>query len=255
MIELKTPTEIAAMREAGRVVAATLATVQQHATVGTSLRNLDEIARAVITDGGAKPSFLHYHPHFAPTPFPAVICTSVNDVIVHGIPSDYRLAEGDLLSVDCGAYIDGWHGDSAISFTVGRARPADVRLIESTREALEAGIAAAQPGNRIGDIAAAVGRGARQAGYGIPPDFGGHGVGRAMHEAPSVPNDGRQGRGLPLQAGLVLAIEPMFLAGGKDGYTVDSDGWSLRTVDGSRAAHAEHTVAVTDDGPQVLTVP
>ncbi len=255
MIELKTPTEIAAMQEAGRVVAATLATVQQHATVGTSLRNLDEIARAVITDGGAKPSFLHYHPHFAPTPFPAVICTSVNDVIVHGIPSDYRLADGDLLSVDCGAYIDGWHGDSAISFTVGRARPADVRLIESTREALEAGIAAAQPGNRIGDIAAAVGGSARRAGYGIPPDFGGHGVGRAMHEAPSVPNDGRQGRGLPLQPGLVLAIEPMFLAGGKDGYTVDSDGWSLRTVDGSRAAHAEHTVAVTDDGPQVLTAP
>ncbi|MFW6091461.1 MAG: type I methionyl aminopeptidase [Actinomycetota bacterium] len=255
MIELKTPTEIAAMREAGRVVAATLATVQRHATVGTSLQNLDEIARAVITDGGAKPSFLHYHPHFAPTPFPAVICTSVNDVIVHGIPTDYRLADGDLLSVDCGAYIDGWHGDAAISFTVGRARPADQRLIETTHEALEAGIAAAQPGNRIGDIAAAVGRGARRAGYGIPPDFGGHGVGRAMHEAPSVPNDGRQGRGLLLQTGLVLAIEPMFLAGGRDGYTVDSDGWSLRTVDGTRAAHAEHTVAVTDDGPQVLTTP
>lgn len=255
MIELKTPTEIEAMRQAGRVVAAALAAVERQATAGTSLLHLDEIARAVIADGGAKPSFLHYHPHFAPTPFPAVICTSVNDVIVHGIPTRYRLRDGDLVSIDCGAHVDGWHADSAVSFTVGQARAADRRLIESTVAALDAAIAVAQPGRRLGDISSAIGTIARTAGYGIPPDFGGHGIGRAMHEAPSVPNNGRQGRGLLLQPGLVLAIEPMFLAGGKDAYTVGADGWSLKTTDGSRAAHAEHTVAITDDGPRVLTAP
>lgn len=253
MIELKTPAEIAAMREAGRVVATTLAAVQQAAAVGTALRDLDELARTVIADGGAEPSFLGYHPPFAPTPFPGVICASVNDVIVHGIPSDYRLADGDLLSIDCGAYIDGWHGDSAISFVVGAARPDDLRLIETARQALAEGIDAARPGNHIGDIAAAVGAVCRDAGYGIPPDFGGHGIGRAMHEPPGVPNEGRQGRGMPLRPGLVLAIEPMLLAGGQDAYAVDGDGWSLRTTDGSRAAHAEHTVAITESRPEVLT--
>lgn len=255
MIELKTPAEIAAMREAGRVVTTTLAAVRDAATTGTSLRELDELARTVIADGGAKPSFLGYHPPFAPTPFPGVICTSVNDVIVHGIPSEYRLADGDLLSIDCGAYIDGWHGDSAISFVVGTTRPDDLRLVDTAQQALTAGIDAARPGNHIGDIAAAISAACRASGYGIPPDFGGHGIGRAMHEPPGVPNEGRPGKGLPMRPGLVLAIEPMLLAGGQDAYTVGADGWSLSTTDGSRAAHAEHTVAVTESGPEILTAP
>src|SRR5690606_3658604 len=150
---------------------------------------------------------------------------------------------------------DGWHGDSAISFVVGNARPQDLRLIATAEAALEAGIAAATPGNRMGDISAAIEAIGRRAGYGIPADFGGHGIGRAMHEPPGVPNTGTPGRGLPLRPGLVLAIEPMLLAGGVDAYSTDADGWALRTTDGSRAAHAEHTVAITDQGPQVLTLP
>lgn len=255
MIELKTPGEIDAMREAGRVVARVLAAAREQARPGTSLRDLDELARSIMADAGAKPSFLHYLPHFAPTPFPAVVCTSVNDVIVHGIPTGYRLADGDLLSVDCGAHIDGWHGDAAVSFVVGRPDPDDEVLVSTARTALDAGIAAARPGARMGDIGHAIATIGRRAGYGIPADFGGHGIGRAMHEAPSVPNDARQGRGLVLRPGMVLAIEPMFMAGGSDSYVVDDDGWSLKTPDGSRAAHAEHTVAITEDGPRVLTVP
>lgn len=201
MIELKTPTEIAAMRQAGQVVAATPAGARQAAAVGTTLLDLDDVARTIIADGGARPSFLGYHPPFAPTPFPGVICTSVNDVIVHGIPSRYRLADRDLVSIDCGADVDGWHGDAAISFVVGRAREDDVQLIETAHTALEAGIAAARPGNRMGDIAAAIAAVGRAGGYGIPPDFGGHGIGRAMHEPPGVPNNGSQGRGLPSAPG------------------------------------------------------
>ncbi|MET8013655.1 type I methionyl aminopeptidase [Streptomyces sp. NPDC005271] len=255
MVEIKTDTSLDAMREAGRVVAQALAAVQRAAAVGVSLRELDETAREVLREAGAGSPFLGYRPQFAPTHFPAVICASVNDAIVHGIPDGYRLRDGDLLSVDCGATIDGWTGDAAVSFTVGTPRPADLRLIEATRRALEAGIAAAVAGARVGDISHAVGAVGRAAGYGIPADFGGHGVGRRMHEDPAVPNEGRPGRGYPLRHGLVLAIEPMFLAGGRDAYTTDPDGWTLRTADGSRAAHSEHTVAITDEGPRVLTAP
>jgi methionyl aminopeptidase len=207
----------------------------------------------VLREAGASSPFLGYRPSFAPTPFPAVICASVNDAIVHGVPTGYRLRDGDLLSVDCGAELDGWVGDSAISFVVGRPRPADLRLVETAERALAAGIGAAVAGNRIGDIAHAVGRVCRAAGYGIPQGFGGHGVGRRMHEDPEVPNEGRPGRGLPLRPGMVLAIEPMLIASGRDDYCTAADGWTLRTTDGSRAAHAEHTVAVTDAGPRILT--
>ncbi|MET7905083.1 type I methionyl aminopeptidase [Streptomyces sp. NPDC005355] len=255
MVEIKTDASLDAMREAGRVVGMALAAVQRAAAVGVSLRELDEAARAVLREAGAESPFLGYRPQFAPTPFPAVICASVNNAIVHGIPDGYRLHDGDLLSVDCGATVDGWTGDAAVSFTVGTPRPADLRLIEATRRALEAGIAAAVAGARIGDISHAVGAVGRAAGYGIPADFGGHGIGRRMHEDPPVPNEGRPGRGYPLRHGLVLAIEPMFLAGGRDAYTTDADGWTLRTADGSRAAHSEHTVAITDEGPRVLTAP
>lgn len=253
MVQLKTETSLAAMREAGRVVAQMLNAVRGAAKIGVSLRELDAVAHEVLRGAGAGSPFLHYHPHFAPVPFPAVICASVNDAIVHGVPGGYRLRDGDLVSIDAGATLDGWAGDSAISFIVGRARPADTLLIDTAYAALEAGIAAATVGNRIGDIAHAIGTVCRAAGYGIPEGFGGHGIGRAMHEDPSVPNEGRPGRGLPLRHGMVLAIEPMLIAGGGDYFRPDPDGWTLRTTDGSRAAHAEHTVAITDDGPRILT--
>jgi methionyl aminopeptidase len=255
MIELKTRTELDAMRAAGRVVAAALAAMRERAAVGVTLLDLDAVAAQVIADARATPSFLHYQPRFAPTPYPATICASVNDAVVHGIPTGYQLADGDLLSIDCGAHLDGWCGDAAISFVVGSPDPRDIALVDATERALSAGIAAARPGNRLGDVSHAVGQVARRGGYGLLADYGGHGVGRAMHEPPHVPNEGRPGRGPRLVVGLVLAIEPMLIAGGRDGYRVDPDGWTLRTADGSRAAHAEHTVAITEDGPVVLTAP
>ncbi|MGW7302967.1 type I methionyl aminopeptidase [Streptomyces sp. NPDC054829] len=253
MVELKTNTSIDAMHTAGQVLARALTAVRQAADVGVSLLELDEVARGVLRGAGADSPFLGYRPSFAPTPFPAVICASVNDAIVHGIPTAYRLRDGDLVSIDCGARLDGWASDSAISFTVGRPRPADVRLIGTAERALAAGIEAAVVGNRIGDIAHAIGTVCRGAGYGIPDGFGGHGIGRHMHEDPSVPNEGRPHRGMRLRHGMVLAIEPMLIAGGTDGYHAAPDGWTLKTNDGSRAAHAEHTVAITEDGPRVLT--
>ncbi|GGS02965.1 methionine aminopeptidase [Streptomyces humidus] len=253
MVELKTDTSIDAMYEAGQVVSRALTAVRQAADVGVSLVELDEVAHDVLREAGASSPFLGYRPSFAPTPFPAVICASVNDAIVHGIPTRDRLRDGDLVSIDCGAELNGWVGDSAISFTVGRARPEDVRLIEAAERALAVGIEAAVVGNRVGDIAHAIGTVCRGAGYGIMDDFGGHGVGRHMHEDPAIPNEGRPGRGLPLRHGMVIAIEPMLIAGGGDDYHCASDGWTLRTNDGSRAAHTEHTVAITDSGPRVLT--
>ncbi|MEU3556085.1 type I methionyl aminopeptidase [Streptomyces fragilis] len=255
MVEIKTDAALDAMREAGRVVGQALAAVREAAAVGVSLRELDEAAREVLEKAGATSPFLGYRPSFAPVPFPAVICTSVNDAVVHGIPTGYRLADGDLVSVDCGARLDGWTGDAAITFTVGTPRPADVALIDATSRALDAGIAAARVGGRMGDISHAIGSVAREAGCGMPADFGGHGIGRQMHEDPHVPNRGRPGRGYPLRHGLVLAIEPMLMAGGHDAYHTDPDGWTLRTTDGSRAAHIEHTVAITDQGPRILTLP
>ncbi|MER5195118.1 type I methionyl aminopeptidase [Streptomyces sp. NPDC002755] len=253
MVELKTDTSIEAMYAAGQVVARALTAVRDAADVGVSLLELNELAQDVLREAGATSPFLGYRPSFAMTPFPAVLCASVNDAIVHGIPTGYRLRDGDLLSADFGATLDGWAGDSAISFVVGTPRPADVRLIETAERALAAGIEAAVVGNRIGDIAHAIGTVCRSAGYGIPEGFGGHGIGRHMHEDPSVPNEGRPGRGYPLRHGMAIAIEPMLIASGKDGYHEAEDGWTLCTNDGSRAAHAEHTVAITDSGPRILT--
>jgi len=254
MVEIKTDQALDAMREAGRVVARALAASREAAAVGVTLKDLDEAAHAAIRDAGASSPFLNYHPSFAPTPFPAVICASVNDTIVHGIPGSYRLRDGDLVSIDCGATLDGWTGDAAVSFIVGIPRPADLLLIETAEKALAAGIAAATAGARIGDISHAVGSVGRSAHYGIPSGFGGHGIGRHMHEDPHVPNEGRPGRGYRLRHGLALAIEPMLMAGGSDTYVTAPDGWALRTADGSRAAHAEHTVAITDGGPRILTL-
>ena len=255
MVEIKTPGEIEAIRSAGQVVARILAAVRAQARPGTRLADLDEVARGVLTQAGATSPFLGYQPASAPVPYPAAICVSVNDAALHGIPGQRRLAEGDLVSVDAGAVLDGWTADAAVSFTIGPPRPADTRLIATTREALRAGIAAAVPGARTGDISAAIGGVGRAAGYGICRQFGGHGVGRAMHEDPHIPNEGRAGHGHRLRPGLVIAIEPWFLAGGRDSCRIARDGWTVLSDDGSRAAHIEHTIAVTDDGPRVLTSP
>ncbi len=253
MIELKSAGELDAIGAAGAVVGSVLSELSQRAAPGVSPHELNEIAVEKIAESGSRPSFLDYHPGFAPFPYPAVICASVNDAVVHSIPSRQPLRDGDLLSIDLAVHLDGWCADAAFSTVIGSARDGDLDLIDTTERALQAGIAAAVPGARIGDIAHAIGKVGRAGRYGLLANHGGHGVGRAMHEAPFVPNEGRRRRGYRLLPGLVLALEPMFLAGGRDDYQLDPDGWTLRTADGSRAAHAEHTIAVTDDGPRILT--
>ncbi|MEV5496835.1 type I methionyl aminopeptidase [Nonomuraea fuscirosea] len=255
MIELKSAGEIAAMREAGRVVAAVQSAVRDRADIGVTLRQLDEVARTVLEEAKAGASFLGYHPSFGATPYPGVICTSVNGTMLHGLPTSYRLRDGDLLSVDCGAIVDGWHADGTVSLTVGHARAEDLKLIRVAEETLAAGIEAAVPGGRMGDIGHAMSTVGRGAGYGMQNDFGGHGIGRSMHESPWVPNEARPGRGLRLRPGLVIAIEPSLMAGGGDEYYMADDGWSVCSADGSRSVHVEHTVAITENGPVVLTLP
>jgi len=252
MGQLKTPAEITAMRPAGKFIASVLVSLRDHAKVGVSLRDLDAHAHALIDAAGAHSVYLGYHPSFGAIPYPGVLCTSVNDAALHGLPSDYVLVDGDVLSVDFAAQVQGWVADSAITFQVGTPTAAATKLIDTTERALAAGIAAALPGNRMGDISAAIGAVGRASGYGINADFGGHGVGRTMHEDPHVPNLGRAGTGQKLKPGLVIAIEPWFMAGG-DEYVIDPDGWTIHTADGSIAAHAEHTVAITKDGPIILT--
>ena len=252
MIELRTAAEIEQMRPAGRFVADVLTRLSAAADVGVNLLELDALAHDLIREHGAKSCYIDYHPSFGAMPFGKVLCTSVNDAVLHGLPHDYRLRDGDLLSLDFAASVDGWVSDSAISLVVGTPDPADLRLIEVASDALEAGIGAAQAGSRIGDISAAIAAVAHGAGLSINTDFGGHGVGRTMHGDPHVPNNGRGGRGYPLKPGLVIAIEPWFLQSTDELYT-DADGWTLRSGDGSRGAHMEHTIAVTEDGPIVLT--
>jgi methionyl aminopeptidase len=254
VVELKTQAEITAMAAAGAVVAEALRAVAAAATPGRTTADLDRVAADVLAAHGATSPFLNYHPRWAPSPFPAVLCVSVNDAVVHGVPNDTVLADGDLVSVDFGAILNGWCGDAARSFVVGTPRPADTELIKTTDAALAAGIAAARPGNTLGDVGHAIAAVARQAGYGLLADHGGHGIGRTMHEAPHVPNEGRRGKGLKLRSGLVIAIEPMLIADGTDDYVHDPDGWTLRTATGARAAHSEHTVAVTPDGAQILSL-
>ena len=252
MIELRTPAEIEQMRPAGAFVARVLQATAAAAKVGVNLLALDRLAHEMIRSEGAESCYIDYHPSFGASPFGKVICTSVNDAVLHGLPHDYALRDGDLLSLDFAASVDGWVADSAISIVVGTPRDADLRLIETTTRALDAGIAAATVGNRIGDISAAIAAVAHADGLRINTDFGGHGVGRTMHGDPHIPNNGRAGRGLPLRDGLVVAIEPWFLLR-TDKIFTDPDGWTLRAADGSRGAHMEHTVAITDAGPVVLT--
>lgn len=252
MIELRTPAEIEAMRPAGRFVAEVLATLRDETTVGTNLLAIDRRAHDMIRRAGATSCYIDYHPSFGAMPFGKVICTSINDAVLHGLPHDYALRDGDLVTLDFAASVDGWVADSAISFVVGTPRDEDLALIATTVRALDAAIETSVVGNRIGDISHAVAEIARADGYLINTDFGGHGVGRTMHGDPHVPNDGKPGRGYPLRAGLVVALEPWFLQT-TDELVTDADGWTLRSADGSRGAHSEHTIAVTDEGPIVLT--
>lgn len=253
-VPARTPGELDAMAAAGSVVASALREVQQAAAPGVSTKDLDEVAESVIRQAGGTPSFLGYHG------FPASICSSVNDRVVHGIPAaEEALAYGDLVSIDCGAIIDGWHGDAAVTFGVGALIPADEALSAATRQAMEAGIAAMLPGNRLTDVSHAIEQGTRAAesahgrSYGIVAGYGGHAIGQRMHMDPFLPNEGEPGRGPWLVAGSVLAIEPMLTLGTTRTRILD-DEWTVVTTDGSRAAHWEHTVAVTDDGPRILTL-
>lgn len=243
----KTAEQVQRMRVAGLVVAETLAEVRSAIGPGVTPRDLDALAAEAITRRGAVPSFLGYHG------YPATICTSVNDVVVHGIPDDRPLAPGDVISVDCGAIVDGWHGDAAITVGVGELAEPVQALVAACEAALWAGIAVMTPQSRLGDIGAAVERRVRASGrYGILTDFTGHGIGTAMHEPPLVPNYRTRRRGPRLDVGVVLAIEPMITLGSPQ-VSVDPDGWTVRTDDGSVSAHVEHTVAVTEQGPWVLT--
>lgn len=252
MIELRTPAEIDAMRPAGRFVAEVLATLRDETKVGINLLHLDRRAHDMIRKAGAESCYIDYHPSFGASPFGKVLCTSINDGVLHGLPHDYVLRDGDLVSLDFAASVDGWVADSAVSFVVGTPRDEDLALIDATQRALAAAIDASTVGHRIGDISAAIAAVARAEGLSINMDFGGHGVGRTMHGDPHVANDGKAGRGYPLRAGLVLALEPWFLQT-TDELVTDPDGWTLRSADGSRGAHSEHTVAITADGPIVLT--
>ncbi|QEN12786.1 type I methionyl aminopeptidase [Mycolicibacterium sp. ELW1] len=252
-VPARTPGELDAMAAAGAVVAAALRAVQAAAAPGVSTKDLDDVAESVIRQANGTPSFLGYHG------YPASICSSVNDRVVHGIPMpDEKLEAGDLVSIDCGAIIDGWHGDAAVTFGIGTLIAMDEALSAATKQSMEAGIAAMIPGNRLTDVSHAIETGTRTAEqtygrrFGIVAGYGGHGIGRAMHMDPFLPNEGEPGRGPTLIVGSVLAIEPM-LTLGTTKTRILADEWTVVTADGSRAAHWEHTVAVTDDGPRILT--
>ena len=254
MVTRKSRSEIERMRRAGQIVAEVLALVESELRPGVSTAHLDRIAEKHIRAAGAVPSFKGYPGINPRRPFPASVCISIDDEIVHGIPGDRKIREGQIISVDAGAIVDGWHGDGARTFFVGEPPPKVRQLIDLTRVAMLAGIAAAVPGNHIEDISGAVEDVAARAGFGIVRQFVGHGIGTAMHEEPQVPNyrTGRSGR--KLEPGICLAIEPMFTLGGDD-TRIQPDDWTVVTRDGSLAAHFEHSIAVTTDGPQILTLP
>lgn len=251
-IEIKTADQLAVMRRAGLVVAEALSAIEAASAPGVTTRELDELARDVLSTRGATSSFLGYKAHGV-IPYPAVICASVNDEVVHGIPGDRALQDGDLLSVDFGAIVDGWNGDAAVTILVGQVAPEVVALSEATKAALWAGLAAARPGGRLTDISHAVETTLDAAGpFGIVAEYGGHGIGSRMHMDPHILNYGSPGRGPQLVPGMALAIEPMATLGDPE-VGVEADGWTVTTMDGGRAAHWEHTVAITEAGPWVLT--
>jgi methionyl aminopeptidase len=243
----RSPEDLAKMRRAGKVVAEMHAEIRAAIKPGITTGALDRIGRDVIARRGARSNFLGYR-----GTFPGVICASPNDVIVHGIPGAYVLSEGDIVSIDCGAIVDGWHGDAAFTTGVGQISPEAQALIDAADAALAAGIAAMQPGGRISDIGAAVQATAERAGFSVVKEYTGHGIGTAMHEPPDVPNWGKPGKGRRLAPGQTYAVEPMVCAGRADTLLLDDD-WTVVTADGRLAAHAEHTIAITDDGPEILT--
>jgi len=255
MIEILTAAEIDRARATGALVADILHTLKDRARVGTNLLDIDRWAQKMIEDAGADSCYVDYAPSFGSGPFGHYICTAVNDAVLHGLPHDYTLADGDLLTLDLAVSLHGIAADSAISFIVGTTRdPEDERMIEATQRALAAGIAAARPGGRIGDISRAIGTVLKGDGYPINMEFGGHGIGTTMHQDPHVANDGRPGRGYVLRPGLLLAIEPWIMAD-TDQLVTDADGWTLRSATGARTAHSEHTIAITEDGAEILTLP
>jgi len=255
MIEILNPSELGRARVTGRIVADILQALRARTAVGTNLLEIDRWAQAMIVEAGAVSCYVDYAPSFGRGPFGHYICTGVNDAVLHGLPHDYALADGDLLTLDLAVSKDGIAADAAISFVVGDSRPAEsVAMIEATERALAAGIAAAGPGARIGDLSHAIGSVLTEAGYPINTEFGGHGIGSTMHQDPHVANTGRPGRGYRLRPGLLLALEPWIM---QDTATlvVDADGWTLRSATGARTAHSEHTIAITDDGAEILTLP
>ncbi|MGW5581705.1 type I methionyl aminopeptidase [Micromonospora chokoriensis] len=255
MIEILSPTDLPRARDTGALVAGILQTLKSRSVVGTNLLDIDAWAQSMIMEAGAQSCYVDYEPSFGRGPFGHYICTSVNDAVLHGLPHDYRIADGDLLSLDLAVSLGGVVADSAISFIVGETQPPEsIALIDATQRALRAGIAAAGPGVPIGDISHAIGSVLGAAGYSINTEFGGHGVGSTMHQDPHVSNTGRPGRGYRLRPGVLLALEPWVMADTATLVT-DPDGWTLRSVTGCRTAHSEHTIAITDDGVEVLTVP
>ena len=248
-IPRRTAEELRHMRAAGRVVAEMHSAIRVAALPGVTTGELDRIAHDVLDRRGATSNFLGYHG------YPAVICASVNDELVHGIPGKRVLKDGDLLSIDCGAIVEGWHGDAAFSMEIGTSTPSTQRLIAAADAALDAAIGAMVAGGHLGDVGAAIDTVVSAAGYGSPHDYCGHGIGRAMHEEPDVENRGRRGKGPELAPGVVLAIEPMLIGGGGNDVKELDDGWTVVTADGSFAAHTEHTVLVTPNGPEILTSP
>ncbi|ASU60699.1 MULTISPECIES: type I methionyl aminopeptidase [Nocardiopsis] len=255
MIEILKPAELARAKDAGSLVAHILRTARSRATVGTNLLDIDRWAREMIAEAGAQSCYVDYAPSFGRGPFGHYICTAVNDAVLHGLPHDYALADGDLLTLDLAVSLGGVAADSAISFVVGESRPAEsVAMIRATERALEAGIAAARPGARVGDISHAIGSVLSAAGYPINTEFGGHGIGSTMHQDPHVANTGQPGRGYKLRPGLMLALEPWVMAD-TDELVTDADGWTLRSATGCRTAHSEHTIAITHEGAEILTLP
>ncbi|MCW2606354.1 MAG: map [Frankiales bacterium] len=255
MVEILDAAGVTRARRTGAVVAHVLQELRTRATAGTNLLEIDRWAQALIVEAGAQSCYVDYAPSFGRGPFGHYICTSVNDAVLHGRPHDYVLADGDLLSLDLAVSLDGIAADSAVSLVVGdRQRPEDLAMIDVTERALTAGIAAARPGARTGDISHAIGTVLREAGFRINTEFGGHGIGSTMHQDPHISNDGRPGQGHELRPGMLLALEPWVMADTAQLRT-GADGWTLRSATGCRTAHSEHTVAVTVFGAEVLTLP
>jgi methionyl aminopeptidase len=254
VIEILTAEEVDRARVAGELVGDILQSLKRRAAVGVNLLDLDAWAKEMIEDAGAESCYVDYAPSFGDGPFAHHVCTAVNDAVLHGMPHDYALVDGDLLTLDLAVSLHGIAADAAISFVVGGAAASeDLAMIDATERALAAGIAAVRPGARVGDLSRAIGSVLRAAGYSVNLEFGGHGIGSTMHQDPHVANDGRPGRGYILRPGLLLALEPWVMAD-TDRLVIDEDGWTLRSATGCRTAHTEHTIAVTESGAEVLTL-